>query len=89
MALAIRLQRGGSKANPHYRMVVAERTVCRDGRFVEILGNYSPREEGTERYLNLKLERVDYWTKVGALPTDSAAGLIKKARKAAPAAKAA
>ncbi len=82
MALSIRLQRGGSKGNPHYRVVVAERSCRRDGRFVEILGNYSPREEGTERYLNLDVARLDYWTKVGAQPSESVAGLIKKARKA-------
>jgi small subunit ribosomal protein S16 len=83
MALSIRLQRRGSNSNPHYRLVVAERAGRRDGRFVEELGDYSPREEGSTRYLNLKLERVDYWTKVGAQLSDSAAGLVKKARKAA------
>lgn len=86
MALSIRLQRWGSKKDPKYRMVVAERLARRDGRFVEIVGTYAPRDAEPSRNLNVKLDRVDYWTSCGAQPTDTVRSLIKKARKAAPAA---
>ncbi len=69
-------------------MVVAERASRRDGRYVELLGHYSPRDTDTKRYLDLDMARVEHWLKVGALPTDSARTLITRARKAAPAAKA-
>ena len=85
MALKIKLQRGGATHNPVYRLVVAEARGRRDGRFVEKLGTYSPKQK-EDKQLDVKLERVDYWLSVGALPTDTSKSLIKKARKAAPAA---
>ena len=85
MALKIRLQRGGSNHKPHYRMVVAESAKPRDGRFVEILGTYDPRNSNQGAQIALKLDRVDHWVGVGALPSDTCRALIKKARKATPA----
>lgn len=85
MALKIRLQRKGTRHAPVYRMVVAESTSGRDGRFVEILGTYAPQARGQDQEHVLKLDRIDYWVSVGAKPTDTAKDLIKKARKAAPA----
>lgn len=85
MSLKIRLQRGGSNHKPHYRMVVAESTKPRDGRFVEVLGTYDPRHSGGASQIALKLDRVDYWVGVGAQPSDTCRALIKKARKATPA----
>ncbi len=82
MALTIRLQRYGSKKNPHFRMVVIEKATRRDGKSVETLGYYSSRDSIASRYLNIDLARVDYWTKVGAVPSDTARTLISKARKA-------
>ena len=84
MALKIRLQRKGTRHAPVYRMVVAESTSTRDGRFVEILGTYAPQARGQDQESVLKLDRIDYWLSVGAQPTDTAKDLIKKARKAAP-----
>jgi small subunit ribosomal protein S16 len=81
MALTIRLQRHGTKGAPVYRMVVCEKTIRRDGRFVEILGIYNPKPRGRDVPYNLKLDRVDYWLKIGALPSDTAWSLIKRARK--------
>lgn len=81
MALTIRLQRRGSNGNPHFRMVVAERASRRDGAAVEELGHYAPRDPVAERYLKLKMERIDYWMKVGAQPSDTARTLISKAKK--------
>ncbi len=67
MALRIRLARGGSKKRPFYRMVVAENTAPRDGKFLERLGSYNPllAKENQER-LVVKSERVKYWLSVGA-----------------------
>jgi len=82
MALKIRLQRHGARHNPVYRMVVAESTSRRDGRFVENLGTYSPKARGQDKELDINVERADYWVSVGAQPSDTARSLIKRARKA-------
>ena len=81
MALKIRLSRIGAAHNPHYHVVVAEARSRRDGRAVEILGTYSPAQKKTQ--LTLDVARADYWVSQGALPTDTAKSLIKKARKTA------
>ena len=83
MALRIRLQRQGAVHAPMYRLVVAESTASRNGRFVEALGNYKPKASGKDVELSFKLDRVDYWMSVGALPSDTARALINKARKTA------
>lgn len=84
--LRIRLQRHGSVHAPIYRIAVCENTARRDGRFVEILGSYNPSPRGKAIGLTLNLERVDYWLKCGAQPSDTARSLIKRARKEAAAA---
>ncbi len=83
MALKIRLQRKGTRHTPVYRMVVAESTSTRDGRFVEILGTYAPQARGQDKERVIKLDRVDYWLSVGAKPTDTANDLIRKVRREA------
>ncbi len=85
MAVKIRLQRGGAKHAPHYRVVIAESSSRRDGRFVEKVGTYDPCNKDESQQLNLKLERIDYWLSVGAQPTDTTRSLIKRARRLAPA----
>ena len=82
MALKIRLARTGATHNPVYRIVVAEARGRRDGRFVEVLGTYSPKAK--KEQLQLKLDRADYWISVGAKPTDTANSLLRKARKVEP-----
>ncbi len=82
MALKIRLQRHGSIHNPTYRLVVAESTSRRDGRFVENLGLYNPKARGKEVEVQINVERADYWLGVGAQPTETAKTVIKKARAA-------
>lgn len=82
MALKIKLARAGAAHNPVYRVVVAEARSRRDGRFVEILGTYSPKAK--KEQLRLDVDRADYWIKNGALPTDTSRSLIKKARKQQP-----
>ena len=84
MALKIRLARGGSKKHPFYRIVVAEASSPRDGRFVERLGSYNPMvpKDHKDR-ISLKDERITYWMSKGAKPTLrvhkilSAAGLLE------------
>ena len=85
MALKIRLQRHGASHRPFYRLVVTEATARRDGRFVEVLGTYEPQAKRANDELKLKVDRIDYWKSVGAKPTDTAASLIRKARREAPA----
>lgn len=71
MALKIRLSRGGTKKRPYYRIVVAEATAPRDGRFIEKIGTFNPLlpKDRPER-LRLDQERAKHWLKVGAQPTD-------------------
>jgi small subunit ribosomal protein S16 len=80
MALKIRLQRRGNRNRPVYKIVVAESTSRRDGKFVEAIGNYDPNARGNAPELSLLLERADYWVGVGAKPTDTVKSLIKRAR---------
>lgn len=83
MAVKIRLQRGGATHAPHYRIVVAESKSPRDGRFVEIIGTYDPKNKDKDRQLNLKLDRAEHWLSVGAQPSDTVRSLIRKVRKTA------
>jgi len=77
MALKIRLARGGAKKRPYYRIVVAEASSPRDGRFVERLGSYNPMvpKDHPER-LTLDGERASYWMSKGAKPTDRVAKMM-------------
>lgn len=79
--VVIRLRREGTKNSPYYKVVVADQRCPRDGRFIEIIGNYDPRKEGANA--NIDLARVDYWVANGAQPSDTVRSIVKKARKAA------
>lgn len=72
----MRLRRTGKKKQPSYRVVVADVTSPRDGRFIEMLGHYNPRTEPIT--VNLKEERVMHWLKQGAMPTEIVEKLLKK-----------
>ena len=71
----IRLRRTGSRGQPSYRIVVADKESPRDGRFLEIVGFYNPRTEPAT--LNIKEDRIFDWMSKGALPTESVAQLFK------------
>jgi small subunit ribosomal protein S16 len=71
----IRLRRVGSKGQPSYRIVVADKESPRDGRFLEILGFYNPRTEPST--ITVKEDRVYDWMSKGAQPTESVAQLFK------------
>ena len=85
MSVSIRLRREGSLNNPYYKVVVADQRSPRDGKFIEIVGNYDPKKPGDNS--NIDLTRVDYWVKNGAQPSDTVRSIIKKARKKETAAK--
>jgi small subunit ribosomal protein S16 len=71
MALKIRLARGGAKKRPFYRIVVAEASAPRDGRYVERVGTYNPMvPKDHERRLTLNGERISFWMSKGAQPTE-------------------
>jgi len=80
MAVKIRLTRLGAKKKPFYRVIVANSTAPRDGKFIEIVGTYNPMlsKDNAER-VKLKQDRIQYWLSVGAQPTDRVAKLIAKA----------
>jgi small subunit ribosomal protein S16 len=77
MAVRIRLRREGRKKVPFYRIVVADSRAPRDGRFIEVIGQYQPRAQNAA--LNLKQDRANYWLDVGALPTDTVRSLLRRA----------
>ena len=83
MAVRIRMRREGTTNRPYYRIVVADKHSPRDGKFIEQVGTYDPTKKDAS--FSVKLDRVDYWVKNGALPTQTVASLIKKTRKSAPA----
>jgi len=76
VAVKIRLQRGGKKKQPIYRVVAADGRYKRDGRFLEKLGNYNPNTDPMT--IDLKENRVMYWLGVGALPTDTVRNLLSR-----------
>ena len=82
MAVKIRLRRIGNRNRPFYRMVAVDARRGTSGRYIENLGWYNPAVDGLN--FNLKLDRVSYWEGVGAIPSDSARSIIKKARKYQP-----
>ena len=77
MATRIRLRRVGQKKQPEYRIVVAEKTDARDGRFIETLGYYRPRSNPAE--IQVDAERARNWLAQGATPSDTVRSLLKKA----------
>jgi small subunit ribosomal protein S16 len=75
--IKLRLRRTGAKKRPSYRIVAAEHSSPRDGRFIEILGHYDPLTEPATVKVNE--ERARHWLSVGAQPTETVAGLLKRA----------
>jgi small subunit ribosomal protein S16 len=77
MSVKIRLRRTGRKKQPLFRIVIADSRSPRDGKFIEVVGQYSPRQG--ENALNLKTERVNHWLDNGAQPTDTVRSLLRRA----------
>jgi small subunit ribosomal protein S16 len=77
MAVKIRLRRTGRKKQPTFRIVIADSQSPRDGKFIEVIGQYMPRQG--EHALNLKTDRVHHWLDNGAQPTDTVRSLLRRA----------
>ncbi len=75
MAVKLRLVRVGKKKQPTYRVVVADARSPRNGRFIEILGTYEPRQDPS--VIKIDNDRALYWLKEGAQPTERVEKLLK------------
>jgi len=75
MAVKIRLTRKGKKKQPTYRVVVADERSPRDGRYIEQIGRYDPRQEPS--VVEIENERAEYWLSVGAQPSDAVRKLLE------------
>ncbi len=80
----IRLARFGARKQPHYRVVVIEKDRARNGRSVEVVGTYNPRTNPAS--VDLKQDRIDYWTSKGAQLSETVGKLVKNSKPAAEAA---
>ena len=76
MAVKIRLLRMGKIRNPQYRIVVADSRTKRDGRAIEYVGIYQPKEHPS--VIQVKSERVQYWLSVGAQPSEAVQRILEK-----------
>ena len=72
----LRLQRFGAKREPYYRIVAADQRKARNGRYIEQLGTYDPKEEPPE--IRIDGERTEYWIDNGAQPTDTVQSFIER-----------
>jgi small subunit ribosomal protein S16 len=75
MAVKIKLTRLGKIRNPQYRIAVADARNRRDGRSIEVIGRYHPKEEPS--LIEINSERAQYWLSVGAQPTEPVLKLLK------------
>ena len=75
VAVKIKLKRMGSIRNPQYRVVIADARTARDGRAIEEIGLYHPKEEPS--LIKINSDRVQYWRGVGAQPTEPVMVLLK------------
>ncbi|MFH0732717.1 MAG: 30S ribosomal protein S16 [Candidatus Omnitrophota bacterium] len=76
MACVIRLKRMGGKKKPHFKIVVCDSRVSTSGKAIEEVGIYDPSK--SPALLNMKKDRIDYWLKIGAKPSETVLSLIKK-----------
>jgi small subunit ribosomal protein S16 len=75
MAVKIKLTRLGKIRNPQYRIAVADSRTRRDGRSIEVIGRYHPKEDPS--LIEIDSERAQYWLGVGAQPTEPVLQLLK------------
>ena len=76
MAVKIRLKRLGKIRSPHYRIVVADSRTKRDGRAIEEIGKYHPKNDPS--VIEVNSERAQYWLSVGAQPSEAVVALFKR-----------
>jgi len=75
LAVKIRLMRVGKRKQPSYRVVVSDARSPRDGRFIEVLGQYAPRAEPS--VVTIDADRALHWLRVGAQPTEQVGKLLE------------
>jgi len=75
VAVKIKLKRMGKIRNPQYRIIVADARTKRDGRAIEEIGKYHPKEEPS--FIEVASERAQYWLGVGAQPTEAVTAILK------------
>lgn len=80
MSVVIRLSRHGTKSKPFYRVVAAHKEFPRDGRFLEVLGTYNPKDPTSKGKVNG--ERVSYWISKGAKPSRTVSQILKRSQAA-------
>lgn len=84
MAVVLRLSRAGTHKAPFYHVVATDSRNARDGKYLEDVGVYDPTQR--PELIELKSDRVEYWLKAGALPSQTVAVVLKRAAKKAAAA---
>ncbi|HYR42825.1 MAG TPA: 30S ribosomal protein S16 [Terriglobia bacterium] len=72
----MRLSRIGSKKRPYYRIVVIDKRRARNGRFLEVLGQYNPIANPAQ--LEINAERARYWLEKGAAPSETVRSILRK-----------
>ena len=72
----MRLSRIGSKKRPYYRIVVIEKRKARNGRFLEVVGQYNPIANPT--FVEVNSERAQYWLSKGAEPSETVRSILRK-----------
>jgi small subunit ribosomal protein S16 len=81
MAVVLRLQRHGKKVQPRYKIVAIKKTGGPKAKPIEVIGNYNPKAEKISEKIVIKLERYDYWLKVGAKPSETLSSLVNKLKE--------
>lgn len=79
MSVVLRLARAGAKKMPYYHVVATDSRNPRDGRFIEAIGAYDPNHEPAKFEVNE--DRLQHWLKVGAKPSETVAGLLRRTKK--------
>ena len=74
MSVKLRLARFGAKKHAYYRIIAADESARRDGRFLEQVGTYDPNEKPAK--ITVKADRIQHWLSVGAKPTDTVRNLL-------------
>ncbi|MEW5951313.1 MAG: 30S ribosomal protein S16 [Elusimicrobia bacterium] len=82
MAVVVRLQRQGKRTQPHYRIVAVEKSTGPKGAPIEVIGHYNPKAEKLKDKISIKSDRLEYWIKNGAKPSETVEKLATKAKSA-------
>jgi small subunit ribosomal protein S16 len=78
MSVKLRLKRFGRKHSPFYRLNAVDSRVARDGRVIEELGHYDPKNKDPQKQFFAKVDRCTWWLDHGAIPSATVSSLLKK-----------